>query len=192
METADTLAQGRSGQSSLQVNGVGTVTMRPLMIDDLPAMQRLLGRCAANRGEATVEIIIGSLDWRPARARTLTLGAVDEDADQLLGVAGLTADGRIDRGARFGLLVDPDCRQRGIGHALLGALIRAAERAGYQTLRGPASNGEAAIRALARQAGFALRRVDGDDPIVLERTLAPARSSVPAAERRLAGHDTAR
>ncbi len=185
METADTLAQGHGELSSLQLSGIGTVTMRPLTMSDLPAMLSLLGRCSASGHEATVEIIIASLDWRPASASTLTLGAIDEDSDRLAGLAGLTADGRSDGSARFGLLVDPSCRRRGLGSALLEALVRAARGAGYRTLRGPASNDEAATRALARQGGFALRRLDLDQPpdlgrFILERSLTPLRSAAAA------------
>ena len=171
METAETVVNDRDGRSSLEVSGVGTVTIRPLAIGDLPAMQRLLGRCDAAASEATVDAIIGSLDWRPARALTLTLGAIDERSDRLVGLAGLTADGRLRGVARFGLLVDPECRQRGVGRTLLTALVRAAERTGYRALHGPASHGEAAIRALARGTGFAIRRIDGDPRFVLERSL---------------------
>ena len=179
MEALDTVGNGRDGQSSLQVSGIGTVTMRALALEDLPAMQRLLGRCDAAASEATVDAIIGSLDWRPAHAITLTLGAIDERSNRLVGLAGLTADGRIRGGARFGLLVDPECRQRGVGRALLAALVRAAERTGYRSLHGPASHGEAAIRALARRTGFAIRRVDGDERFVLERSLGASGSGRP-------------
>lgn len=171
METADTLGRSRRTLSAMQLSGIGTVVLRPLEFEDLPAMQRLLARCHALRGESTVETIIRSLDWRPASASTVTLGAIDDRTSRLVGLAGLTADRRVDGGARFGLLVDPDCRQRGIGNALLGALIQAAEDAGYRSLRARASSAEGAIRALARCAGLSIRHVDGMEPFMLERSL---------------------
>ena len=173
METADTLGPGRTAMPSMQLAGIGTVALRPLAFDDLPAMQRLLGRCDASRSESTIETIIRSLDWRPASARTLTLGAIDDRSSRLVGLAGLTADRRVDGGARFGLLVDPDCRQLGVGRALLDALIRAAASAGYRSLSARASSGEGAIRALARASGLSIRRTDGIEPFVLERSLGP-------------------
>jgi len=175
METAETLGHGRAALLSMQLAGFGAVALRPLAFDDLPAMQRLLGRCDASRSESTIETIIRSLDWRPASASTLTLGAIDDQSSRLVGLAGLTADRRIEAGARFGLLVDPDCRQLGVGNALLAALIRAAEGAGYRFLSARASHGEGAIRALARTHGLALRRTDGLEPFVLERSLGAPR-----------------
>lgn len=171
METADTLGPGRATTPSMTLVGIGTVVLRPLEIDDLPAMQRLLGRCDGSLSESTIETIIRSLDWRPASASTLTLGAIDDQTSHLVGLAGLTADRRVDGGARFGLLVDPACRQRGVGRALLEALICAAANAGYRSLSARAGSGEGAIRALARASGLSVRRTDGIEPFILERSL---------------------
>lgn len=183
METADTLAPSRRGPRRLEVDGHGAITLRPLDLDDLAAMQGLLGRSPGDRGDASTETIIRSLDWRPASASSLTLGVIDEASNRLIGLAGLASlpsDRRGDGSARFGVLVDPACRRQGIARSLLAALIEAAERAGYRSLRCQTREATPAIRALARAAGLSIHQLDGDEPVVLERHLGDQPPARPA------------
>jgi RimJ/RimL family protein N-acetyltransferase len=82
------------------------------------------------------------------------------------------ADPRIEGAARFGLVVDPAVRGHGVGRALLAELLRAAARVGYRSVRGQTADGNEAMQALARRAGFIVERIAGDEPVLLSRPLA--------------------
>ena len=150
---------------------IGPLVVRSLDLDDCPAMQRLLGRCGTLRGATSVETIIRSLDWRPATASTVTLGTIDLRGEHLVGLGGIVGDPRIEGAARFGLVVDPAVRGHGVGRALLAELLRAAARVGYRSVRARTGDGNGAMQALARRAGFTLQRTVGDEPVLLTRPL---------------------
>ena len=86
----------------------------------------------------------------------------------------------------YTIYLDRAARGRGIGSALLDALVAAAEGEGYYKLVGKLMAGNAASVALARRCGFRevgvhLRhgRLDGTwhDVLVVERLMGPARSA---------------
>src|SRR4051794_12563752 len=83
----------------------------------------------------------------------------------------------------YTIYLDRDARGRGVGRALLDALVATAEREGYYKLVGKLMAGNAASVALARSCGFRevgthVRhgRLDGawHDVLVVERLIGPA------------------
>jgi L-amino acid N-acyltransferase YncA len=86
----------------------------------------------------------------------------------------------------YTIYLDGAARGRGVGRALLDALVAAAEREGYYKLVGKLMAGNAASIALARRCGFREvgtherhGRLDGawHDVVVVERLMGPARAS---------------
>jgi phosphinothricin acetyltransferase len=84
----------------------------------------------------------------------------------------------------YTIYLDREARGRGVGRALLDALVAAAEREGYYKLVGKLMAGNAASVALAHRCGFRdvgvhVRhgRLDGawQDVLVVERLMGPAR-----------------
>jgi L-amino acid N-acyltransferase YncA len=97
-------------------------------------------------------------DWAPARARYPAIAARDGDG-QLLGWAALspTSSRAVYRGVgEVSIYVDPACARRGVGRALLDALIETSEREGFWTLRAGIFPENVASSALHESAGFKL------------------------------------
>jgi L-amino acid N-acyltransferase YncA len=97
-------------------------------------------------------------DWAPARARYPAIVARDGDG-QLLGWAALspTSSRAVYRGVgEVSIYVDPVCARRGVGRALLDALIETSEREGFWTLRAGIFPENVASVTLHERAGFEL------------------------------------
>jgi L-amino acid N-acyltransferase YncA len=97
-------------------------------------------------------------DWAPAHAGSPAIAARDSDGE-LLGWAALspTSSRAVYRGVgEVSIYVDPACARRGVGRALLRALIEASERAGFWTLRAGIFPENVASITLHESAGFEL------------------------------------
>jgi L-amino acid N-acyltransferase YncA len=97
-------------------------------------------------------------DWAPARAGYPTIAARGSDGE-LLGWAALspTSSRAVYRGVgEVSIYVDSACARRGIGRALLRALIEASEQAGFWTLKAGIFPENIASIALHESAGFEL------------------------------------
>jgi L-amino acid N-acyltransferase YncA len=124
--------------------------------DDWPAVARIY-RAGIAAGNATFESAVPSWEqWRASRLAEPCLVARGEQGE-VLGWAALTAASSrpVYRGvAEVSIYVDPDRARRGVGRALLEALVEASERAGLWTLRaGIFPENEASI-ALHERCGF--------------------------------------
>jgi L-amino acid N-acyltransferase YncA len=126
--------------------------------EDWLAVARIY-RAGIAAGNATFEHTVPSWEqWRASRLSEPCLVARGE-ADEVLGWAALTAASSrpVYSGvAEVSIYVDPDHARRGVGRALLVALVDASERAGLWTLRaGIFPENEASI-ALHESCGFRL------------------------------------
>jgi L-amino acid N-acyltransferase YncA len=126
--------------------------------EDWPAVARIY-RAGIAAGNATFEHTVPDWEqWRASRLQEPCLVARGEHG-KVLGWAALTpASSRpVYRGvAEVSIYVDPDQARRGIGRALLLALVEASERAGLWTLHaGIFPENEASI-ALHESCGFRL------------------------------------
>lgn len=134
------------------------MSIAPLTAEDWPAVARIY-RAGIAAGNATFEYVVPEWEpWRAARLEEPCLVARGE-RDDVLGWAALTpvSSRPVYRGvAEVSVYVDPDHARRGIGRALLLALVDASERAGIWTLRaGIFPENEASIR-LHESCGFRL------------------------------------
>ena len=161
------------------------MTVRPAEPRDAPAVAAIYAQGIAER-QATFETEAPGPDVCEAWTREpLMLVAADEGG----GVAGWArvvaySDRCVYDGVgEYTIYLDRDARGRGVGRALLDALIAAAEKAGYYKLVGKLMAGNAASVALARRCGFRevgvhVRhgRLDGvwHDVLVVERLMGPA------------------
>lgn len=157
------------------------VTISQMADGDWPAVARIYGEGIAT-GTATFEHEVPSYErWRAARVQEPCLVARDAECN-VLGWAALSpVSGRpVYSGVgAVSIYVDPEHARRGIGRALLKALIEGSERAGFWTLQaGIFPENEASI-ALHESCGFRLvgvherigRMIDGSwrDVMLLER-----------------------
>jgi L-amino acid N-acyltransferase YncA len=125
---------------------------------DWPAVARIY-RAGIDAGDATFEHIVPSWEtWSQARVAAPRLVARDETGE-VRGWAALspTSTRPVYRGvAEVSVYVAPAVARRGIGRALLQALVEQSERAGFWTLTaGIFPENEASI-ALHRRCGFTL------------------------------------
>jgi L-amino acid N-acyltransferase YncA len=125
---------------------------------DWPAVARIY-QAGIDAGDATFEHVVPSWEnWSQARIAEPRLVARDE-FDEVLGWAALspTSTRPVYRGvAEVSVYVAPEVARRGIGHALLQALIEQSERAGFWTLTaGIFPENEASV-ALHARCGFKL------------------------------------
>jgi L-amino acid N-acyltransferase YncA len=130
----------------------------PMGAEDWPEVARIY-RAGILAGNATFEHAVpGWEQWRSSRLKEPCLVARGETGE-VLGWAALTpASGRpVYRGvAEVSIYVDPDHARRGIGRALLLALVEASERAGLWTLRAGIFPENRASIALHEGCGFRL------------------------------------
>ncbi len=140
---------------------LGTFTIRPARATDVPAVAEIYAHHVLN-GTATFELDPPDGAEMGARLAKVT-GAgspwlVAEDAEgRLLGYA-YAAQFR-DRPAyrmtcEDSVYIRHDCRGRGLGKALLAAVIEAATKAGYRQMIAVAGGGEPGSVALHRSLGF--------------------------------------
>jgi phosphinothricin acetyltransferase len=126
--------------------------------EDWPAVARIYG-AGIDAGNATFEAEVPSWErWRAARLAEPCLVARDE-CGETIGWAALTpASARpVYSGvAEVSIYVDPAQSGRGVGRALLLALVDASERAGLWTLRAGVFPENAASIALHESCGFRL------------------------------------
>ena len=101
--------------------------------------------------------------------REMALAALDAGGD-ILGVARLAGDPEGET-AEFALLVRSDHQHRGLGRALMGALIDYAKARRYRQLWGSIACDNARMIDLARDLGFA-RTADPADAALVRATLA--------------------
>src|SRR5262245_46419670 len=170
---------GTTGYPSQLVEAVtlrdGTrLTVRPICADDFQlefdfvralsarsGYQRLLSprKLSTSDIERFVRIDYGS------ELALIALAVVD-DAVHQVGVARYAPepDGS---SCDFAIVIADEWQGRGLGKALLSSLVRAAKEAGVQELTGLTLSENYAMRDLARQVGFSVRR-DPDDPTVVQ------------------------
>ncbi|MGH2879090.1 MAG: GNAT family N-acetyltransferase [Solirubrobacteraceae bacterium] len=126
--------------------------------EDWQAVSRIY-RAGIATGNATFESDVpGWESWSAARRATPRLVARDERGETI-GWAALSATSSrpVYAGvAEVSIYVDPSCGGRGIGRALLLALIAASEQAGVWTLRAGVFPENAASIALHERCGFRL------------------------------------
>jgi L-amino acid N-acyltransferase YncA len=159
--------------------------IRALDEEDWPQVAFIYGEGIAT-GNATFEVEIPS--WERWNAAHPSLRLVAVDGEQVLGWAALSpySDRRCYRGvAEESVYVSAAARGRGVGRALLEALIARAEADGYWTLLAGIFPENAASLALHSSAGFRVLGVherlgerDGvwRDVVLLERRSAPTTS----------------
>ena len=163
-----------------------TVRIRAADATDAGAVAAIYNESIAER-EATFETAERSagdaLRWLAADGEPLL---VAEDQERVLGFARVIRSS--DRCAYEGvgdytIYLARDARGRGVGRALLAALVAAAEQAGYWKLIGRLFTSNAASIALARRCGFRQvgvherhGRLDGEwkDVLVVERLIGEA------------------
>lgn len=126
--------------------------------EDWPAVSRIYAAGIAS-GNATFEHTVPDWpQWRQARAEEPCLVARDPSG-QVLGWAAIShvSSRPVYRGVgEIGIYVDPSHSGRGVGRALLQALIERSEQAGFWTLQaGIFPENEASV-ALHRRCGFRL------------------------------------
>ncbi len=134
------------------------LTIAPMTEADWPAVARIYAAGIAG-GDATFEHSVPSFEqWSAARVGDPRLVARAADAD-VIGWAALSpASSRaVYRGVgAVSIYVDPAHARRGVGAALLRALIEASERAGFWTLEAGIFPENAASIALHERCGFEL------------------------------------
>lgn len=131
--------------------------VRPMTEADGPAVLAIY-QAGIEAGAATFET--AAPDWAgfdSSRLREHRLVAADGHTGAVLGWAAVSAVS--DRCAYAGVVehsvyVDPRAQRRGVGAALLGALVESTERAGIWTLQSGIFPENAASLALHRRAGF--------------------------------------
>ena len=134
-------------------------SIAPMTAEDWPAVARIYGAGIA-AGNATFEHTVPEWEqWRASRLGRPCLVVRGQGGGEVFGWAALTpvSSRPVYRGvAEVSVYVDPGYARRGIGRALLHALVEESERAGIWTLRaGIFPENEASIR-LHERCGFRL------------------------------------
>jgi L-amino acid N-acyltransferase YncA len=137
---------------------LAAVAIEPMLAEDWPAVAHIYAEGIAT-GTATFEHTVPTWErWRATRVEDPCLVARDERG-KVLGWAALSLVSRrgVYRGVgAISIYVDPAHARRGVGHALLQALIEGSERAGFWMLQaGIFPDNEASI-ALHERCGFRL------------------------------------
>jgi len=159
---------------SLEV-GAEALELRPVRPDDAARLQDLVARTDAedvrlrfrsglNRLPDVWAARLSQIDYD----REMALAAVEAGGD-ILGVARLAGDPEGET-AEFALLVRSDLQRRGLGRALLQALIDYATAKRYRQLWGSIAADNARMIELARDLGFA-RTADPADAALMRATL---------------------
>jgi phosphinothricin acetyltransferase len=138
-----------------------TIAVSPVTADDWPAAARIYEAGIAG-GNATFESHAPEWEeWAARRGDCPALVARGPDG-QVLGWAALSPTSRrpVYRGVgEVSIYVDPVCARRGVGRALLQALIATSESDGFWTLRAGIFPENAASIALHERCGFQPRGV---------------------------------
>ncbi|HYM55616.1 MAG TPA: GNAT family N-acetyltransferase [Solirubrobacteraceae bacterium] len=137
--------------------GLDRIVLAPLSAEDWPAAARIYEAGIAG-GNATFEAAAPSWkEWSSVREGCPGLVARDGAGGEALGWAALspTSTRSVYRGVgEVSVYVDPAFARRGVGRALLGALIEASERDGFWTLRAGIFPENVASIALHESCGF--------------------------------------
>jgi L-amino acid N-acyltransferase YncA len=153
---------------------------------DAPAVAAIYAQGIEER-QATFETEAPGTEECEAWTRS-PLMLVAEDGGEVVGWARVVAysDRCVYEGVgEYTIYLDREARGRGVGRALLDALVVAAESAGYYKLVGKLMAGNAASVALAERCGFRQvgthvrhGRLDGAwrDVLIVERLMGPARA----------------
>lgn len=152
-----------------------TLSIRPIRPQDGPGLVDLVARTDAEdvrlRFNGGVRRLPESWAARLSQIdydREMALVATDEEG-AILGVARLAGDPEGET-AEFALLVQSDRQRRGLGHALMTALIDYARQRGYRRLWGSIAYGNDRMLRLARDLGFV--REPGPDLSYVRASLA--------------------
>ncbi len=175
---------GRSGMQPMveeskkvHLAGVGDLTLRRVLDDDHRSIESL-----AHRGIATHLAEPGLTPWSWTRSPDLRSCLLDHafglfrepcgtEAARALGLASLRIPADEPQVGLIRLLVDPAYRGLGIGRLLIEHLEACAQREGLACLKARTWSANVAMLALARRTGFRIRRLFGDEPVLLVRTL---------------------
>ena len=175
---------GRSGMQPMveeskkvHLAGVGDLTLRRVLDDDHRSIESL-----ARRGFATRLAKPGLTPWSwtqspDPRACLLkhAFGLFREpcgtEGARALGLASLRVPADEPQVGLIRLLVDPAFRGLGIGRLLIEHLEACAQHEGLACLKARTWSANVAMLALARRTGFRVRRLFGDEPVLLVRTL---------------------
>jgi acetyltransferase len=186
---------GRNGYPShlvqaMTLRDATSLTIRPICSDDYALEADFIQRLSARSGyqrllsprKLTRREIQRFVDIDYSRELALIALAVVDNQVRQVGVAryapepdGLSHD--------FGIVVADEWQGRGLGAALLGALVSAAAQAGVQQLTGLTLAENHAMRQLALRLGFDIERESGDATVVRLRL---ALRGEPARRRRSA------
>jgi acetyltransferase len=151
--------------------------VRPLAGEDAPAIVDLFEHLTPEDVRARFLVGLRALPPKllerlshPDRERELALAAFHPDPHgSLCGVARLASDADDRNRAEFAVAVRSDWKRRGLGRALLEALIRGARGRGIGELRGEILGENAPMIALARKLGFAIAADPRDATLVIAR-----------------------
>lgn len=159
---------------TLEVGGE-MLTVRPVRPEDAPGLTDLVARTDAEdvrlRFRGGLRRLPESWAARLSQIdydREMALAAVDGSGD-ILGVARLAGDPE-GEAAEFALLVRTDHQRRGLGRALMEALIAYARDRGYRQLWGTILPENRRMLDLARELGFT-RKMDAGEPTLTRATL---------------------
>ena len=159
---------------TLEVGGE-TLTVRPIRPEDAPGLTDLVAKTDAEdvrlRFRGGLKRLPESWAARLSQIdydREMALAAVDAGGD-ILGVARLAGDPEGET-AEFALLVRSDHQRRGLGRALMEALIAYAKGRGYREVWGTILAENKRMLDLAADLGFE-RRADPADPAQTRATL---------------------
>ncbi len=158
--------------SEVRLTGIGRVRLRPIRPED----ETLLVAFHGSLSDRTVhQRYFGNipLDSRIAHSRLARICFSDYDREIVLVAErtgkerGILAVGRINRlrgtsEAQFALLVGDPWQGRGLGKALLKALIEIGRREGLARISGTVLAGNATMQHVCREVGFRLRRQDDE------------------------------
>jgi len=143
------------------------VTTRPLTPDDWPAVEAIY-RAGIATGHATFEAEPPTwYQFDESKCNDLRLVAVD-DTNTVLGwvAASPTSPRQVYRGVvEHSIYVHPTTQRQGIAHALIDALLTAADTAGYWTIQSSVFPENTVSLALHDAAGF--RRIGTRERIAL-------------------------
>ncbi len=160
---------------TLDVGGE-TLSLRPIRPEDATGLTELISRTDAEDVRLRFRGGLARLpqDWAARLSqidydREMALAALDAARD-ILGVARLAGDPEGET-AEFALLVRSDHQRRGLGRALMDALIAYAKGRGYRELWGAIDAANQRMLDLAADLGFEMK-ADPNDPATMRATLA--------------------
>jgi acetyltransferase len=155
-------------QETIQIEGGGEMTVRPIRPDDEPSYTRFFAaifpddvrlRFFSGRRSFPHTFVahLTQIDY----AREMAFVGIDSRTRELLGVSRLVLDPDLTHG-EFGILVRSDMQARGIGWQLMEVLLKYARGEGVREVKGVVHVENKKMLEMARQFGFASRDVEGD------------------------------